>query len=192
MNKNDLRYLKTEKIIRAAFLELINERGFENVTISAVCQRAMISRNAFYTHYQSLYSLLDRIYKNLDSVFKNRLSTSNNTEENTKRYISVIDKNRDVISTLLKCPTLKFNDMLFDYVIRRPLSATFADFDSFSENIDIKLNTSYMIDAMISFTKCWLDNYDKISKEEVCLELTLLCEKPVELFFQKCYEKSGK
>ena len=49
----DLRIIKTKKAIRDAFLALIEEKGFERISVKEITEKAMISRNTFYLHYYS-------------------------------------------------------------------------------------------------------------------------------------------
>ncbi|MBP3866605.1 MAG: TetR family transcriptional regulator [Eggerthellaceae bacterium] len=56
-NIEDLRYIRTEEAIRAAFMELVAETPVSSLTASALCRRAGISRNAFYLHHSSVASL---------------------------------------------------------------------------------------------------------------------------------------
>ncbi|WP_050637472.1 TetR/AcrR family transcriptional regulator [Candidatus Stoquefichus sp. SB1] len=185
MNKNDLRFIKTEKIIKQTFLDLINEKDYQKVTISEICKNALISRNTFYIHYQTIDDLINSIYQDIEADFQNTPPDINDIRKCTQWYIQVVNQNRLIISTLLKCPSLRFKEILFQSVIREPMSSVIQDFDILCQDIKVKLNISYMIDAMISYTKCWLDNYDKISIQDVCEDLYLLCDQPTELFYHK-------
>ncbi|MCD7904620.1 MAG: TetR/AcrR family transcriptional regulator [Clostridiales bacterium] len=60
-NKTDLRVIKSEKAIRDAFLELIKEKGYANITITDISNRAMINRKTFYMHYDSKEALYDTL-----------------------------------------------------------------------------------------------------------------------------------
>ena len=60
-NNTDRRILRTKKAIREAFLSLLTERPFEDITVSALSERAGINRKTFYLHYISTRELLDEI-----------------------------------------------------------------------------------------------------------------------------------
>jgi AraC-like DNA-binding protein len=51
-NSDDLRVRRTRKLLREALIELIGERSFDTITVGDISQRAMVSRAAFYRHYQ--------------------------------------------------------------------------------------------------------------------------------------------
>lgn len=57
----DRRILRTKKSIRHAFLTLLSEKPFEDITVSALSERAGINRKTFYLHYNSTRELFDEI-----------------------------------------------------------------------------------------------------------------------------------
>ncbi|WP_245808947.1 TetR/AcrR family transcriptional regulator [Shouchella patagoniensis] len=56
----DLRITRTREAIRRALAELIEEKGFELITVKDLTTRAQINRGTFYAHYQDKYDLMDR------------------------------------------------------------------------------------------------------------------------------------
>ena len=53
MNKNDLRFQKTEAIIKATYLSL-KKRGSTVVKVKDLCDTAMINKTTFYAHYETI------------------------------------------------------------------------------------------------------------------------------------------
>ncbi|BCJ36987.1 TetR family transcriptional regulator [Actinocatenispora thailandica] len=58
----DLRVRRTRKLLREALVALIEERGFDRVTVGAITERAMVSRAAFYRNYRDKYQLVEQIF----------------------------------------------------------------------------------------------------------------------------------
>jgi len=54
----DRRIGRTKTRLKGALLELIDERGYERITIEQVAERADIGRSTFYSHYSSKEDLL--------------------------------------------------------------------------------------------------------------------------------------
>lgn len=54
----DLRVVRTKQAIQDALVELIEEKGFEAVTVKDITTRARINRGTFYAHYQDKYDLM--------------------------------------------------------------------------------------------------------------------------------------
>ena len=49
--KKDIRYNRTESLILDSFIELANKKSIEFISVTDICNKAKISRNAFYAHY---------------------------------------------------------------------------------------------------------------------------------------------
>src|SRR6476469_5057016 len=60
---SNLRVRRTRKLLREALVELIEERGFEALTVGELTARAMVSRAAFYRNYQDKYDLVEQIFE---------------------------------------------------------------------------------------------------------------------------------
>ncbi len=59
---NDLRVKRSQKFLRDALIDLIEERGFDALTVGEITERAMVSRATFYRNYQDKYDLVEQIY----------------------------------------------------------------------------------------------------------------------------------
>jgi AcrR family transcriptional regulator len=60
---SNVRVRCTQKLLREALVELIEERGFEALTIGELIERALVSRAAFYRNYQDKYDLVEQIFE---------------------------------------------------------------------------------------------------------------------------------
>jgi AcrR family transcriptional regulator len=60
---SNLRVRRTKFLLREALIALIEERGFEALTIGELTERAMVSRAAFYRNYQDKYDLVEQIFE---------------------------------------------------------------------------------------------------------------------------------
>ena len=62
MSQPDVRVRRTRALLRQALVELIEDRGFDRVTVGDLTARAMISRAAFYRNYRDKYELVEQIF----------------------------------------------------------------------------------------------------------------------------------
>lgn len=58
MVKTDRRAQRTRKLLHKAFIELVDERGYDAITIQDIVDRANVGRTTFYLHYKSKDELL--------------------------------------------------------------------------------------------------------------------------------------
>ena len=65
MSTQDRRITKTRKSIYAAFLQLLNQKNFETITVQEIIDLADVGRSTFYSHYESKELLLDELCRYL-------------------------------------------------------------------------------------------------------------------------------
>lgn len=58
----NLRLRRTQKLLREALVELIEERSFDALTVGEITERAMVSRASFYRNYQDKFDLVEQIF----------------------------------------------------------------------------------------------------------------------------------
>ena len=74
MEKIDRRIQKTKKLLSESLIALILERGYENITVQEILDRANVGRSTFYSHYEGKDQLFLAGPKNLGvEVFDLRL-----------------------------------------------------------------------------------------------------------------------
>ena len=56
----DLRVLRTRKLLQQALIEGTIEKGFAALTVRDITTRAMVNRSTFYRHYLDKYDLLEQ------------------------------------------------------------------------------------------------------------------------------------
>ena len=59
--KSDLRVTKTRRLIKAAFLELVQTKPGQKITVTELAKRAEISKGTFYLHYLDIYNLYNQM-----------------------------------------------------------------------------------------------------------------------------------
>nr|WP_055504766.1 TetR family transcriptional regulator [Nonomuraea pusilla] len=62
-----LQRARTRRLIRHALIELVEEKGFGDVTVRDIAERALINRATFYRYYQDKYALVEEIFQEVIS-----------------------------------------------------------------------------------------------------------------------------
>lgn len=65
----DIRIIKTKKVIKDAFYQLIAKNDIENVKVTELCKLAEINKTTFYKHYQDVYQLESILQQELLNKF---------------------------------------------------------------------------------------------------------------------------
>ncbi|MEY8643693.1 TetR/AcrR family transcriptional regulator [Staphylococcus arlettae] len=91
--KIDRRIQKTRETIKNAFIELLNEKGFWNISVNEVAERADINRGTFYLHYQDKFDLFEKYVDELLSELTSQIKPLNQEKDQRKNEIEDNDNN---------------------------------------------------------------------------------------------------
>lgn len=89
----DLRVVRTRHAIRNAFLELLEEKGFEAITVKDITTRATINRATFYAHYDDKFALMTALEEEMIQELNNI------TTENIPALIKLIEEGKIKMET---------------------------------------------------------------------------------------------
>lgn len=81
----DLRIRRTHKLLFDALTLLLSEKSFDNITITDICDKAMVHRTTFYKHFEDKYHLLDSLISQLVQNFEEK-STKQTPVDNPRQY----------------------------------------------------------------------------------------------------------
>ena len=90
-NKTDLRIQRTQKAIVDAFYELLDEKSFGAITVIDICDRALINRGTFYTHFEDKYSLLDKCISDIMYGLHEQVKRAHGESDLITYYNEVMD-----------------------------------------------------------------------------------------------------
>ena len=164
--KTDLRIRRTKKSIRDAFFELLDENGFDSVTVKDITDRALISRNTFYLHYEDKIDLLNQISNELMRKVYWRVSkdlikikdldfTIDCTVALLISIQRVIDEDRELYRLLLTDPgTVVFSEKI-EKTIRTALDLIKGEIEGISD-----LSIEYIITGMKGVIRYWVTHDD--------------------------------
>ena len=98
--KKDRRINKTKKAIYQAFLQLLNSKRYETITVQEIIDLADVGRSTFYSHYESKELLLDELCRYLfHHLFEREKHLS--TEDYLAHIFLHFKKNQDHVTSLL-------------------------------------------------------------------------------------------
>ncbi len=91
----DKRIQKTKQKLRDTFIQMLQTKTFDQITVTELCDAAKMSRITFYAHYNDKYDLLEAIMQQLlDTATADfeAMQKKNNPERSTqKAYNNILD-----------------------------------------------------------------------------------------------------
>ncbi|MCV3763520.1 TetR/AcrR family transcriptional regulator [Companilactobacillus farciminis] len=106
----DLRIIKTVRDIQIGFIELLQTKSFDKITVNDICRTSLVGRSTFYHHYTDKYDLLEQMIQEQASTFDQLLFNRMQEIDQDRLLIELYDglnKDTRVIITLLKIPLEK-------------------------------------------------------------------------------------
>lgn len=97
--KNDLRYRKTEELIRTAFQQMLLEMDYSQIMIKGLAERAQINRKTFYLHYATLDDLLAELQEEMGQQFLKEIAAYH-IPEDMEKIVQVIFLRAEANGTL--------------------------------------------------------------------------------------------
>ncbi|MFR0582681.1 TetR/AcrR family transcriptional regulator [Limosilactobacillus mucosae] len=66
----NLQSQRTDKMIRDAFIALLKQKDFKNITVTQIAQKSMINRQTFYCYYSDKYDLAGQLTEKALGMFE--------------------------------------------------------------------------------------------------------------------------
>ncbi|TYA88115.1 TetR/AcrR family transcriptional regulator [Aggregatibacter actinomycetemcomitans] len=116
MNNQDVRVLRTDRLIRDAFLTLLAEKGFEAMTVQDILDLTKINRSTFYKHFANKNAVAKMLVEELKALVAERLKQrfSVPTKEFIHSVQPLFEQHHQLIYLIGQIETLKihlYNDI---------------------------------------------------------------------------------
>jgi AcrR family transcriptional regulator len=88
----DPRVTRTRKLLLDAFLSLMAEKSFDEITVQDIAARATVNRATFYAHFVDKYALVDELIREgFTQMLQRRMATrALSTEEHVRHLILAV------------------------------------------------------------------------------------------------------
>lgn len=177
--QNDLRYIKTEKLIRETFCNMLLEMDYPQINIKELTERAMINRKTFYLHYNSLDELLWNLQSGLYMDIIKSISGIKLPGDLEKliRTLFLFWSNTDGINGKILCSQGNFptGKSPGEYLWKKIFHCYQQDSNSLNYNeYEINIIDAYISGSFISIYTQWINDGKKIPLEniiKICAQL---------------------
>lgn len=174
----DRRQRKTKEAIFKAFIELLSEKNFNQITVGEIIDRADIGRATFYAHFETKDFLLKAL---CEELFCHIFDTTTDRENNHKHIFNCnapdsvflhlfqhIANNDNQILELLACQ----NNELFLSYFKTELTKLIETMPQLLENSKaLELPRSFWVNhltsTLVETVRWWVDHHREQSPEEI-------------------------
>ena len=92
--------VRTKQAIRQAFIELLNERPLDKISVKDIAERSTVNRNTFYYYYADIYALVEEIFQTETQLFMEKLHSYASWEEAFREATAFVSENKRAVHHL--------------------------------------------------------------------------------------------
>lgn len=175
MKKEDLRAKKTKKAIKNAFITLVKERGYSQITVSDIADRAEINRNTFYLHYESKDDLVNSLFLEVLNIQKLQMLIVSNRLKLDKAHIrkiylfislkallNLLLEELDFYRVIINDEDLSIYILKINSLIKKEMTTLFN-----ANNVTNEVMIEFVMSGVVGVIKDWLQ---KQNPEETIIE----------------------
>ena len=173
--ENDRRARRTKTLLKNAYIELLQEKKFTEISVKELCELADINRGTFYLHYNDIYDLKtqleDDIMNQLEELVLSHasLNTSDDTYQLFLQLFQFTEKNQLYFSAFLgengdisyfKRMQGMFKDLYLGLLLQGKTPSN-------STNLDYSYN--FIASGFTGLIENWLSNSKRPAPEEMAI-----------------------
>jgi AcrR family transcriptional regulator len=112
--KVDPRVKRTRLLLEQAFMSLIEEKGFQAVTVQDITEKAGVNRATFYAHFVDKYDLLDKSIRKgfMEEIDKRMLNACHLTQDNLRNLIIAVCEFTHTVNAHCKPAQAQFESLV--------------------------------------------------------------------------------
>ena len=150
--------LRTKLAIRQAFIELLNERPLDKISVKDIAERSTVNRNTFYYYYADIYALVEEIFQTEIELFLKKLHEYASWEEAFREATTFVSENKRAVYHLFSSGN---RDILEHYYHKVIYAAMLSYVRGQAEGLnaaeeDVELLTQFYAAALSGIIADWL------------------------------------
>ena len=146
--------------IERAFIELLQTKELDNITVSEICKITSLNRSTFYSNFIDIYDLSDKVCKHLEeeflSLYANEIKNEIRSNDFTRLFHHIKD-NQLFYKTYFKIGNINMNIIELDTeMAQKHFNMKYIDY-----------HIEFFKNGLNAVLKKWLHNGCKESPEEI-------------------------
>lgn len=165
----DRRTKYTKNIIKETFINLLEQKEINKITVSEICKIADINRSTFYRYYLDVYDLLSKIQEELVNKLKNIKSNKKYTVESfSEEILNVFLEEKKLIKILFDTnENIYFLNTILEVAYQKCKETWLEENKNLNEE-EIEYASVFIFNGALGIVNFWVkNNFDKPVNEIV-------------------------
>ena len=175
VKKEDLRIKRTHKLLRDAMFSLLETNSFDDITVVDICEKAMVHRATFYTHFKDKHDFMEYVAKEKlrDFYKESKLYADFSNKENLYRamisnVLQFVEDNKTMFRLASQSSNTNFFDSLHHIIYEELLDfleSSQKNGETYRAPVDIF--AMYLTGGLTSIVRWWLANDTGYTKADM-------------------------
>ena len=175
VKKEDLRIKRTHKLLRDAMFSLLETNSFDEISVVDICEKAMVHRATFYTHFKDKHDFMEYVAKEKlrDFYKESKLYADFSNKENLYRamisnVLQFVEDNKMMLRLASQSSNTNFFDSLHHIIYEELLDfleSSQQNGETYRAPVDIF--AMYLTGGLTSIVRWWLANDTGYTKADM-------------------------
>ena len=185
---------QTKNAIRRAFIQLLNERPLDKISIKDIAEKGAVNRNTFYYYYADIYALVEDILQLEIQDFQSKLRRYVSWQEAFRDATAFASQNKRAVYHLYNSGN---QETLRRYYHKVTLAAMTSYIRDQAEGLpaddeDIRVLSEFYAAALSGLTALWLQNGMKYDTDAYIDHLGHLLDGNIRRALERSCQDSGQ
>lgn len=169
--------IRSRRMIRKAFVELLHEKSFEKITATDIINRSGLNRSTFYAHYPDVKGIIDEITGEVIALFRQMLTEMdfsrflNDPKPYLKKIVTFLEENQELYRLLGQSEmSLLYLEQLKKVLIQQVLESPNLPTEGLSP-ISVNIRIRMLLSGVIDTYREWLAGGIHYTPEEMTSEV---------------------
>ena len=173
---------RSRRLIREAFLELLEERDLDKITVIDIVKRADVTRSTFYVHYPDMYGIIEEIQ---NEIINRHLAQFSQIEYRTMLhdpvpYLKSVAAMLEENSALFKKMGRSIQTNQYVEVLRKTIEEDTVNRSDVPEEVRtpsaFSIRLHFFLAGMLNTFQQWTDGTLDCTLDELCQEVSQLIQ----------------
>lgn len=169
---------ETKNALRTAFIQLLNERPLDKISVKDIAEKSAVNRNTFYYYYADIFALVEDILELEAEAFQTKLRRYESWPEAFRDATSFAFENKRAVYHLYSSGN---QELLRHYYHKVTLAAMTSYMKDQAEGLDVdewdlRVLAEFYSAALAGLTALWLESGMKYDADAYIDQLGLLLD----------------
>lgn len=172
--------IRSRKLIRQAFLELLKEKPLEKITVTDIVKRADINRSTFYAHYPDVIGVLEAIETEILDYTQNILGGMDfkdlfeNPTPLLEEIVKMLEENHELYSLLCHSNMAVKQLEKVKFILIERIIKTVEMPEEYVDSFEFEFNVRFFMGGVVDVCTQWLNGEILCSLNDLTSELAKL------------------